>query len=89
MRSRSVRTKTTLRLAADGDVLHIIGRYNNTPSNPRVVDPRNWKGWGNRSIDDMFHFHTRVTWLTEEQFKEQVAERERKRVTHTPAQADR
>jgi len=66
-----------------GTVLQIIGWYNNTRSNPRVVDPRNWKGWGNRSIDDMFHFTPRVTFLTEEQFAEKVAERKQKRVNDT------
>jgi len=71
-----------------GTLLRVIGWYNNTSSNPRVVDPRNWKGWGNRSIDDMFHFTPRVTWLTEEQFKEKVAEREKKRATSTAAQAN-
>jgi hypothetical protein len=72
-----------------GTVLHIMGWYNNTSSNPRVVDPRNWKGWGNRSIDDMYHFTPRVTWLTEEQFKEKVAERERRKETiRTTAQAN-
>jgi len=68
-----------------GTTLHVIGWYNNTPSNPRVVDPRNWKGWGNRSIDDMFHFTPRVTWLTEDQFKEKIAERERNRSTRPTA----
>jgi hypothetical protein len=75
-------------LLPTGTVLKIIGWYNNTPSNPRVVDPRNWKGWGNRSIDDMFHFTPRVTWLTEEQFREKVAERERMRATRSTAQGN-
>mgnify|MGYP001439697931 CR=1 FL=1 len=75
-------------LLPTGTVLRIIGWFDNTPSNPRVVDPRNWRGWGNRSIDDMFHFTPRVTWLTEEQFKDKVAEREKQRATHTTAQAN-
>ena len=75
-------------LLPTGTVLQIIGWYDNTPANPRVVDPRNWKGWGNRSIDDMFHFTPRVTWLTERQFKEKVAEREKKWVTGSTAQAN-
>ena len=41
-----------------------------------VVDPRNWKGWGNRSIDDMFILLPKVTFLDEEQYAEVVAERE-------------
>ncbi len=72
-----------------GTVVHVIGWYNNTASNPRVVDPRNWKGWGNRSIDDMFHFQPRITFLTDEQFKEKVAEREaKKRANRTTAQTN-
>lgn len=56
-------------------VLHIIGWYNNTASNPLNVEPRNWKGHGQRSIDDMFIFQPRVTWLTEEEYKHRVTER--------------
>ncbi len=59
-----------------GTVLHIVGWYDNTPKNRNVVDPRNWKGWGNRSIDDMFLLLPKVTFLDEEQYAEVVAERE-------------
>jgi len=69
-----------------GTIIHYTGWYDNTVKNPRVVDPRNWKGWGNRSIDDMFLFRPRVTFLTEEQFKEKVAEREAKRRHSTEQQ---
>ena len=59
-----------------GTVLHMLAWYDNSPSNPRVVDPRNWKGWGNRSIDDMFYHLPRMIFLTEEQFEAEVAARE-------------
>ena len=59
-----------------GTVLHIVGWYDNTTKNRNVVDPRNWKGWGNRSIDDMFLLLPKVTFLDEEQYAEVVAERE-------------
>ena len=59
-----------------GTVLHIVGWYDNTPKNRNVVDPRNWKGWGNRSIDDMFLLLPKVTFLDEEQYAEVLAERE-------------
>ena len=58
-----------------GTVLHMLAWYNNSPSNPRVVDSRNWKGWGNRSIDDMFYHLPRMIYLTEEQFEAEVAAR--------------
>src|SRR5262249_11817902 len=56
-----------------GTLVRVIGWYNNTSSNRRVVDPRNWKGWGNRSIDDMFINLPKVIWLTDEEFNEEVA----------------
>ena len=63
-------------LLPKGTLLHLIGWYNNTASNPRVVDPRNWKGYGRRSIDDMFIFLPRFVFLTEEEFQTEVAARE-------------
>jgi hypothetical protein len=62
-------------LLPTGTVLHFLAWYDNTPGNPRVVDARNWKGWGNRSIDDMFYHLPRMILLTEDQFKEEVAAR--------------
>ena len=58
-----------------GTVLHLLAWYDNSPSNPRVLDPRNWKGWGNRSIDDMLYHLPRMVYLTEEQFEAEVAAR--------------
>ena len=58
-----------------GTVLHLLAWYDNSESNPRVLDPRNWKGWGNRSIDDMLYHLPRMVYLTEEQFEEEVAAR--------------
>ena len=49
--------------------------YANTAANPRVIDPRNWKGWGSRSIDDMFFLNSRVVWLTDEEYQEEAAAR--------------
>jgi hypothetical protein len=66
-------------LLPKGTVLHLIGWYDNTSKNRNVVDPRNWKGHGQRSIDDMFVLLTKTTFLTEEQYKELAAERAAKR----------
>ncbi|MCY4600312.1 MAG: hypothetical protein OXF27_10380 [Acidobacteria bacterium] len=62
-------------LLPKGTVLKVTAWYDNTASNPRVIDPRNWKGWGSRSIDDMFFLNSRVVWLTEEEFETEVAAR--------------
>lgn len=61
-----------------GTLLKVTAWYDNTDKNPRVVDPRNWKGYGNRSIDDMFLMLGRYVPMTDEQFKEAVAARDAK-----------
>ena len=58
-----------------GTVLHLLAWYDNSQSNPRVLDPRNWKGWGNRSIDDMMYHLPRMVYLTQEQFETEVGAR--------------
>jgi hypothetical protein len=63
-------------LLPTGTILHIIGFYNNTASNPRVVDPRNWKGLGHRSIDDMLILLSKFITYSEDEYKEVVAQRE-------------
>ena len=59
-----------------GTIVHLIAFYNNTASNPRVVDPRNWRGTGHRSIDDMLILLSKWITYSDEEFKQVVAERE-------------
>ena len=58
-----------------GTVIHVMAWYNNSTTNRNVVDPRNWKGWGNRSIDDMMSGISRMVPMTQEQFEEELAAR--------------
>ena len=58
-----------------GTIVHVMAWYDNSATNKNVVDPRNWKGWGNRSIDDMFSAISRMVYMTQEQFDAEVAER--------------
>ena len=67
-----------------GTVLKVTAWYDNTAGNPRVADPRNWKGWGSRSIDDMMFLLSRVIWLTDDEFKAEVAARADKHAAATP-----
>jgi hypothetical protein len=60
-----------------GTVVHVTGWYDNTRNNPRNIEPRNWKGYGNRSIDDMFFFLPKVAFLSDEQFEELVTARKK------------
>ena len=61
-----------------GTVIHLIGWFDNTAKNPRVVDSRNWQGYGNRSIDNMFALTSMFLRLTQEQFDAEVAARRTK-----------
>ncbi|MGI9643600.1 MAG: hypothetical protein ACR2N9_12600 [Acidimicrobiia bacterium] len=61
-----------------GTVVHVMAWYDNSVTNKNVVDPRNWKGYGNRSIDDMFFSITRTVEMTEEQFEAEIAARGRR-----------
>jgi hypothetical protein len=65
-------------LLPTGTILHVTAWYDNTAKNPRVVDPRNWKGTGHRSIDDMLILLSRYIYYTEDEFKAVVAEREQR-----------
>jgi len=62
-------------LLPTGTIIHLVAWYNNTSKNPRVVDPRNWKGFGSRSIDDMSTFLPRLVFLTDDDFKRHVTAR--------------
>jgi len=73
-------------LLPKGTVLHTTGWYDNSTKNKNVVDPRNWKGHGERSMDDMFIMLTKLTFLTEEQFAEVAAARKAKKANATSQQ---
>jgi hypothetical protein len=68
-------------LLPKGTVIRVTAWYDNTAANPRVADPRNWKGWGSRSIDDMLFLLSRVVWLTDQEFDEAAAARAKKAPT--------
>ena len=62
-------------LLPKGTILHLIGYFNNSASNPNVADPRNWSGAGHRSVDNMFINLMQGTFLTEEEFEVEVERR--------------
>jgi hypothetical protein len=61
-----------------GTILHTIGWHDNTPANIYNPDPRNWAGFGNRSIDDMSFSWTTWMYLPEDEFKARVEARKAK-----------
>jgi hypothetical protein len=62
-------------LVPAGTILHNIQWHDNTPANPRALDPKNWVGDGQRTIDEMGFFWIGWIELTEEEYKQQLAER--------------
>lgn len=61
-----------------GTMLHVVSWHDNTSANKYNPDPRNWAGYGQRTIDDMAFAHVKLVYLTEEDFKQQVEERKTK-----------
>ena len=62
-------------LLPKGTILRLTGYFNNSPSNPNVADPRNWSGSGHRSVDNMFINLMQASFLSEEDFQKEVAQR--------------
>ena len=67
-------------LLPKGTIIRVTAWYDNTAGNPRVADPRNWKGWGSRSIDDMLFLLSRVVWLTDEEYEAELEARSQRAV---------
>ncbi|MBM3776838.1 MAG: hypothetical protein FJW23_01190 [Acidimicrobiia bacterium] len=71
-------------LVPAGTILHNISWHDNRPTNPRATDPKNWVGDGQRTIDEMGFFWIGWIELTEEEYKQQLAER-KSRAAGAPA----
>lgn len=68
-------TEEAAPLLPKGTIVHIRGWYDNSASNRRNPEPRNWKGFGSRTIDDMFIALNRVLFFTDAEFEDQLAKR--------------
>jgi hypothetical protein len=65
----------TAPLVPKGTVLVFTAWHDNTARNPNNPDPRQWVGWGDRTIDEMAHAWVDVTYLDQGEFDKQLAER--------------
>jgi hypothetical protein len=61
-----------------GTILHQISIFDNTAKNRHNPDPTVWVGYGQRSVDEMDNTHVTAVFLSDEDFKKQVAERKAK-----------
>ena len=66
-------------LLPKGTVLVFTAWHDNTANNPNNPDPRQWVGWGDRTVDEMAHAWVDVTYLDQAEFDKLVAERKAKK----------
>jgi hypothetical protein len=62
-------------LLPKGTIISVTAWHDNTPGNKNNPDPTQWVGGGDRSIDEMAHAWVNVTYLSEEDYKAEVAKR--------------
>ena len=62
-------------LLPKGTTLVFTAWHDNTANNPNNPDPRQWVGWGDRTVDEMAHAWLDVTYLNQTEFEKLVAER--------------
>lgn len=62
-------------LLPKGTVLVFTAWHDNTAANPHNPDPKQWVGWGDRTVDEMAHAWVDVTYLEQDEFEKLVAER--------------
>ena len=69
----------TAPLLPKGTVLVFTAFHDNTAANPNNPDPKQWVGWGDRTVDEMAHVWVDVTYLNPEDYQKLIAERKAKR----------
>jgi hypothetical protein len=62
-------------LVPAGTIIHIISWHDNSSSNPHNPDPKNWVGYGDRTIDEMGFSWIGWIDLTEEEYEKELAAR--------------
>lgn len=66
-----------------GTILHVTSIHDNTANNKHNPDPTAWVGWGSRTMDEMGHGWTDIAFLTDAQYKEELAARNAQKRTNT------
>ena len=61
-----------------GTTIVVTAWHDNTTDNPNNPDPRQWVGYGDRTVDEMAHVWIDVTYLEQEDYERIIAEREAK-----------
>jgi hypothetical protein len=58
-----------------GTIISVTAWHDNTAANKNNPDPNQWVGGGDRSIDEMAHAWVNVTYLSDEDYKAELAKR--------------
>jgi hypothetical protein len=66
-------------LLPKGTVLLFTAWHDNTADNRNNPDPKQWVGYGDRTVDEMAHTWVDVTYLEQDDFDRRVAERQARR----------
>jgi hypothetical protein len=56
-----------------GTIIHVTAWHDNTTANPNNPDPLQWVGWGDRTVDEMAHAWVNVTYITEQDYQDWLA----------------
>ena len=52
-----------------GTIVHVTSWHDNTTANAANPDPRQWVGYGDRTVDEMAHAWVNVTYISDEDYK--------------------
>ena len=77
-----VYTEDSAPVLPKGTVIHLTALHDNTAANRANPDPTQWVGWGQRSFDDMYHAHVNMTYLTDEDYDQIIADRRARRTSN-------
>jgi hypothetical protein len=58
-----------------GTILRITAWHDNTQANKANPDPNQWVGWGERTVDEMAHAWVNVTYMSDEDYRAEIARR--------------
>ena len=60
-----------------GTIIHITGWHDNTPANKYNPNPRNWVGYGQRTIDEMSFAWVSLFYIDEADYQQRMDARKK------------
>jgi len=73
-------------LLPKGTILKVTSWYDNTKANKNNPDPDQWVGFGDRTVDEMGHAWVNVTYMSDEDFQNELAKRKTTTTTNRQQQ---